>query len=243
MTARILFPDGSQGPAYRDLAGLPPDGLNHPPLTGPDYISMTPGWEQAFLAFAALPGCKGILFFTAKEDRAAHAIVDWLTLHGQALRRFLKGVFSRSYLVRDGNNAEKLSKGLRITDESLEHVVLVDQADAPNRIIGSQAGNVRDFPKYNADAYYAAWDKKDSLTYKLMNQLMPELVEDLRETAFYCQHHQKPFVKAFYPYSLSAEGELLMLIRQGHAFPEAVNFLRQGRQDLFTPRFYVPQKP
>src|SRR5690606_15680467 len=103
----------------------PRDFILRPDLVGPDYLSMTPGWQQAFNEIAKIPGCLGVLIYTAKEDQAAQAIVDRLTLNGKPLRNFLKGVFTRNHLVRDHDHV-KLSKDLRIIDESLEHVILID---------------------------------------------------------------------------------------------------------------------
>ena len=143
---------GQKGDAYRDLSLLPKDFILRPDWVGPDYISLTPGWEKAFLDLVAIPGCKGILVFSAKEDAAAHAIVDRLRIQGKPLRSFLKGVFTRNHLTRE-SKAEKLSKDLRIIDESLKHVIIID--DNPTRIFASQQDNLREFPKYNPDAYYA----------------------------------------------------------------------------------------
>ncbi|PKL75357.1 MAG: hypothetical protein CVV27_15790 [Candidatus Melainabacteria bacterium HGW-Melainabacteria-1] len=230
------YASGSKGPTYRDLADLPKDTVLRPNLTGPDYLSMTPGWEKALLDLAALPGCKGILVFTAKEDGAAHAIIDRLRVQGKPLRGFLKGVFTRNHLVRE-SKAEKLSKDLRIIDESLEHVVIVD--DNPTRIFASQQDNLREFPKYNPDAYYAARDAKDTVKLRLFEQLLPTVVAEIRDAADYSRKQGVSFAKAFYPYSMGGSAELIMLLKQGRSMPQAIEFLRR-EHDLFEPNFYVP---
>ena len=92
-----------------------------------------------------------MLVFTAKADSAAHDIIDRLQLDGKPLRSVLKGVFTRNHLTRSSENV-KLSKDLRIIDEILAHVVLID--DNPTRILPKQCANLKAFPKYHADAYY-----------------------------------------------------------------------------------------
>lgn len=227
---------GGKGASYRDLADLPKDTILRPALTGPDYLSLTPGWEKAMIDLAATPGCKGILVFSAKEDAAAHAIIDRLTVQGKPLRGFLKGVFTRNHLVRE-TKAEKLSKDLRMIDESLEHVLLVD--DNPARIFPSQVDNLREFPKYNPDAWYAARDSKDAVKKGLIEAMMPTVVGEVREAAAYSQAHKVSFVDAFYPYSMGGQAELLMLMKQGRSMPQAIEFLRHDRE-LFEPKFFVP---
>lgn len=232
------YVSGTKGPNYRDLDKLPKDSILRPNWTGPDYLSMTPGWEKTFLGLAATPGCKGVIVFSAKEDKAAHAIIDRLRIQGKPLRSFLKGVFTRNYLVRDNNKAEKLSKDLRIIDESLEHVVLVD--DNPARVFPSQVDNLREFPKYSPDAYYAARDKKDTASMHLIEQLMPTVLSEFKEAETYSAQHKIPFIKAFYPYSMGGQAELLMLMKQGYTMAKAIEFLRTGGRTLFDPVFYIP---
>lgn len=229
---------GTQGDKYRDLDKLAKDVVLRPLMVGPDYLSMTPGWEKAFLDLAATPGCKGVLVFSAKEDRAANDIIDRLRIQGKPLRSFLKGVFTRNFLVRDNNRAEKLSKDLRIIDESLEHVVLID--DNPSRIFASQVDNLREFPKYSPDAYYASRDHKDAASMHLIEGLMPTVVGELREAETYSAQHKTPFIRAFYPYSMGGQAELLMLLKQGYSMPKAIEFLRGSGRSLFEPKFYIP---
>lgn len=227
---------GTKGEKYRDLSGLPKDSILRPDLIGPDYISMTPGWEKAFVDLAAIPGCKGVIVFSAKEDAAAHAIIDRLRVQGKPLRSFLKGVFTRNHLVRE-SKAEKLSKDLRIIDESLEHVVLID--DNSSRIFYSQQDNLREFPKYNPDAYYAARDQKNQNQLAMIERLMPTVVSEIKESSEYSRQHGLSFIKAFYPYSMGGSAELIMLLRQGYNMPQAIDFLRHERE-IFEPKFYVP---
>lgn len=231
---------GTKGANYRDLDKLTVHDVILRPthLEGPEYLSLTPGWEKAFVDLAAMPGCKGVIVFSAKEDRAANAIIDRLRIQGKPLRGFLKGVFTRNHLIRDDNRAEKLSKDLRIIDESLEHVVLVD--DNPARVFASQVDNLREFPKYSPDAYYGARDKKDTASMHLIEGMMPTVVSEFREAQAYSAQHKLPFIKAYYPYSMGGQAELLMLLKQGFTMPRAIEYLRGSGRELFDARFYIP---
>ncbi len=228
---------GSKDPSRLDLKGLKRDMIYRPTVYGPDYVSMTPGWEKALVDLAATPGCKGILIFSAKEDAAAHAIIDKLKIQGKPLRSFLKGVFTRNHLVRE-SKAEKLSKDLRVIDESLDHVVIVD--DNPTRIFPSQQDNLREFPKYNPDAYYEAKARKNNQQLRMIEQLMPIVVTEIKEAAAFSQKNKVSFKHAFYPYSMGGSAELIMLMKQGHSMDQAIALLRSDTRDVFEPKFYVP---
>lgn len=232
------YSSGEQGAAWSDLQNLNRDHILRPLLIGPNYASMTPGWQAALLKIAALPGCQGILIFTAKEDRAAHAIIDQLRIDGRPLRSFLKGVFTRNHLVRDADSV-KLSKDLRIIDESLEHVILID--DNPTRVFPKQQANLREIPKYNPDRYLAAKASGDKATVSLIDNYLTVLSAELAESANYAQQHQIGFREAFYPYSMAASAEMLMLLKQGKSLAEAQQFLRQDA-DVFEPEFYIPEQ-
>ncbi len=229
---------GAQGAAWSDLKNLSRDYILHPLLIGPDYVSMTPGWQSAMLDIARTPGCQGILIFTAKEDRAAHAIIDQLKIEGQPLRGFLKGVFTRNHLVRDRASV-KLSKDLRVIDESLEHIILID--DNPTRVFPKQQANLREFPKYNPDRYLEAKASGEKETVKLIESYMPTVSAEIIESADYAQKNQLSFREAFYPHSMAASAELLMLLKQGENLSEAQQFLRKDAE-LFEPKFFIPEQ-
>lgn len=230
---------GEMGAAYRDLNDLTPDYILRPDLKGPAYVSMTPGWEKTFLDLVQIPGCQGILIFTAKEDHAAHAIIDHLSINKQPLRSFLKGVFTRNHLVRDSSSV-KPSKDLRVIDESLKHIVLID--DNPTRIFPKQQGNLREFTKYNPDGYFAAKANKEQALTRLVENFMPTVVNEIRESAAYSQKHNVSFPDAFYPHSMAGSAELIMLMKQGYTMNDAIQFLRQKDRDIFEPHFYIPEQ-
>jgi hypothetical protein len=230
---------GQKGPKYYDFKGLTLDYILRPELLSPDYVSLTPGWERAFTDLVAIPGCKGILIFTAKEDASAHAIIDRMRVDNTPLRQFVKGVFTRNHLVRDSKSV-KPSKDLRIIDESLEHVILID--DNATRVFPEQFRNLREFPKYNADAYLKAkHDQPDPKVRSYFERLLPIVVDEIREAAAYSRQKNISFVEAYFPYSMEAANELIMLQRQGYSLQEATQMLRDHH--WFEPRFFIPTPP
>jgi hypothetical protein len=231
------YRSGEKGSNYYDVKNLTLDSILRPALFSPDYVSMTPGWEKALIEISKTPGCQGVLVFTAKEDKASHNLIDHLKIAGKPFRSFLKGVFSRNHLVRD-NKSVKLSKDLRIIDETLEHVILID--DNPTRIFPEQQRNLREFPKYNADLYLESKSTgKDPVARQFFEKLLPTVVSEIQESVSYAQTHKVSFNSAFYPYSMEASAEKLMLLAQGHNLQQAQELLRI-RPSMFEPEFYVP---
>jgi hypothetical protein len=231
------YQSGEKGQAYYDVKGLVLDSILRPPLISPDYVSMTPGWEKALLDISKIPGCQGVLVFTAKEDRASHDLIGKLKIGGKPFKSFLKGVFSRNHLVRD-NKSVKLSKDLRMIDESLKHVVLID--DNPTRVFPEQQKNLRELPKYNADVYLnSKVTGKDPVARNFFEKLLPTVVRELQDSAKYAQAQKISFGSAFYPYSMEASSERLTLLEQGYTLDQAHTLLRT-RPNLFEPVFYVP---
>jgi len=231
------YQSGEKGKAYYDVNGLVLDSILRPPLLSPDYVSMTPGWEKALLEISQIPGCQGVLVFTAKEDKASHDLIGKLKIGGKPFKSFLKGVFSRNHLVRD-NKSVKLSKDLRMIDESLKHVVLID--DNPTRVFPDQQKNLRELPKYNADVYLnSKVTGKDPVARNFFEKLLPTVVKELQDSAKYAQAQKLSFGSAFYPYSMEASAERLTLLEQGYTLDQAHTLLRT-RPNLFEPVFYVP---
>jgi hypothetical protein len=168
---------------------------NH--IIGPKYVSLIPGWQQAMERLVAIPGCKGIVLFTAKEDAAAQDLVDrwFLEKDGKKvpIREYVLGVFTRNYLTRN-SKAAKPSKDLRLLDPSLEHVLIVD--DNPTRLF--QTSNVRVFPIYAADFYL---EDKDSGQKKFYEGLLGQIVDEIAEAAAWAAQNKMIFSRAWFPYS------------------------------------------
>lgn len=231
---------GEKGDKYHN-GKVPSDCLDNiikPKIEGPDYFSLVPKWEEAFEKISQIPGNKGIILFSAKLDSATHCIMDNIKIKGKPIKNYVKGVFTRNYLIRE-SEPTKLSKDLRMIDEKLEHVIIID--DNPTRILEKQKKNLRKFPKYNADEYLKAKDKNDEKIKNYFEKLLNVVVDELKESSEYSKNNNISFVDAYFPYSDDGSDELIMLQKQGMTMNQAIDFIRKNR-DIFEPDFYVPEK-
>lgn len=229
---------GQYGPGWYDLKSQPADSFQKSyKFTGPDYVKFTPHWDTYLKKIKALPGCRGIVFFTAKEDQATWGIIKEWKIDGQPIQEFVNGIFTRNYLVRN-KKVLKPSKDLRIIDPSLKHVVIID--DNPTRLF--QPANVRVFPKFNADAYLKAKKQSGDLnTIRYFENLLGMVYREIREAAQYAQAKNTSFQKAYYPYSQAgAEVRDAVLVRTWEDKP-ALRFLRENHH-LFEPKFFYKKK-
>lgn len=228
---------GLKGNNYYDIKvpAVYIDNILKPVLTSPDYVSLTPGFEKTLKDISAIPGCKGIIFFSAKLDTATNAIADQMRIDGKPIRTFIKGLFTRNHLIREEEPA-KLAKDLRIFDESLKRVIMID--DNPTRIFEKQKKNLREFPKYNPDEYLKAkHTTKDQKVINYFEKLLPTVVEEIKESAAYARANKMPFAEAYYPYSMDGQAELISLQRQGYNMKDAIDFIRKNKA-LFEPKFF-----
>ncbi|GIW22722.1 MAG: hypothetical protein KatS3mg068_1729 [Candidatus Sericytochromatia bacterium] len=212
------------------------DNIIKPKIEGPNYFLMIPKWEEAFDKIYKIPGNKGIILFSAKLDIATHCIIDKLKIKGKPLKDHVKAIFTRNYLIREVEPT-KLSKDLRMIDETLEHVIIID--DNPTRILEKQKRNLRKFPKYNADEYLLSKDKNNQKVKKYFENLLDVIVDEIQESAEYARKNNVSFVEAYFPYSDDGSDELIMLQKQGMTLNQAVDFIRNNRK-IFEPEFYVP---
>ncbi|HTL12171.1 MAG TPA: NIF family HAD-type phosphatase [Bdellovibrionota bacterium] len=114
-------------------------------------VQLRPGIDEFTQAVSVLPGCKGFVLFTAKEDRTADAMIaEWKKRDPYFFSHVL-GVLGRNHL-RMGNGLAKPSKDMRIFDESLQHVILLD--DNESRVMQKEL--CFQIPKFNADSYLVA---------------------------------------------------------------------------------------
>ncbi|MGE0171166.1 MAG: NIF family HAD-type phosphatase [Oligoflexales bacterium] len=114
----------------------------------PSAVMVRPGVEEFFTEVSALPGFKGFIIFTAKEDKAAWAVVEKWRQESGPLSRYMLGLFTRNYLKFDGG-LSKASKDLRIFDPNLKQVFMVD--DNETRVVQKELNY--QVPKFNADVY------------------------------------------------------------------------------------------
>jgi len=230
---------GQKGSNYYDYPLTEQDYMIKPVIKSPKYITLTSNWEKALKDIAKIPNCKGIFVFTAKDDVSTNDIVDTVKIDGKPLRNFLKGVFARNHLYRE-NSPTKITKDMRLIDETLKHIILVD--DNPTRIFEKQQENLKEFPKFNADVYYKAKEAKDKKIVDYFDKLMPTMVNEIKESAEYAKKNNITFVEAYYPYSMKGEAEVLMLIGQGYSLKDANEFVRKNHKIFETPFFYFESK-
>lgn len=224
-----------KGQGYYDIKTDTEDNIVRPTLLSPKYVSLTPGFEKTLKEISKIPGNKGIIFFSAKLDSATIDIFEKMKIDGKPIKDFVKGLYTRNYLVRD-SEPTKLSKDLRIIDESLKHVILID--DNPTRILEKQKKNLREIPKYNPDEYLKAKkETKDKKISDYFEKLLPTITEEIKEAAQYASTNKVSFAEAYYPYSMDASSELLMLMKQGYSYKQSLEILRKDKE-MFEPKFF-----
>lgn len=126
-------------------------------LNGPPVVTFRPKVESFLKNLEKVKGYQGFIIFTAKEDLAAWDIIRKWSHKQPRLFKKLKGVFTRNYLTY-GGVYKKPSKDLRIIDEKLRDVFLVD--DNESRVVQKEL-NYR-IPKFNADYYWDQYSKQSS---------------------------------------------------------------------------------
>ena len=226
---------GLKGDKFYDAKADSVDNILKPTLLSPNYVSLTPGFEKALKDISKIPGNKGIIFFSAKLDKATYDIIEELKIDGKPIKSFIKGLYTRNYLVRE-NEPSKLSKDLRIIDDSLKHLIIID--DNPTRILEKQKKNLREIPKYNPDEYLnAKLETKNTKIQNYFEGLLPVVVDEIKEAADYAEKNKISFVEAYYPYSADANAELLMLLKQGYNMKEAIKMIRENMK-IFEPKFF-----
>ncbi len=225
---------GEKGSKFYDIKTNVKDNILRPTLLSPTYVSLTPGFEKALKDISKIPGNKGIIFFSAKLDIATHAIVDKMTIDGKPMKSFIKGLFTRNHLVRD-QEPPKLSKDLRVIDESLSHVILID--DNPSRIFDKQKKNLREIPKYNPDEYLNSKETNNKEISNYFEKMLPTITQEIKEAAEYSAKNKVSFNEAYYPYTMDASSELLMLMSQGNSNKSAIDKIRKTSK-VFEPKFY-----
>lgn len=226
---------GEKGEKYYDFTIDTEDNILRPTLTSPKYISLNPGLQKMIKELNAIPHCKGVIFFSAKLDKPTLEIIENMKIDGKSVKNFIKGIYTRNHLVRD-QDPTKLAKDLRMIDESLKQVIIVD--DNPTRLPEKQTKNIRQITKYNPDDYLKAkLDTNDKVTVDYYEKVLPIVLKEIKEADEYASKNKIKFVDAYYPYSMSAQTKLLSIIKEGYSLSEAVDIIRKNK-DLFAPHFY-----
>jgi hypothetical protein len=190
--------------------GMPPSGR---------YVKLTPGWQQAFERIQALGGTV-ILFSANVDDNVYENLAQW-KLNGTPLTEspVISGILSNSHLIlqdksegvtdpRKGNPVREPSKDLRIFDESLRRVIIVD--DNPTRLF--QLRNTRLFKKFEADTYCTT---SDPVLRRAFDDSLPEVVREIEDSVQYMKQNGGDFADAFLPYSMLGQITVRFLTESG----------------------------
>jgi hypothetical protein len=212
--------------------GKPPSGR---------YVKLTPGWQQAFERIQALGGTV-ILFSANLDDNVYENLAQW-QLNGTPLAGSpsISGVLSNSHLImqdksegvtdpRRGNPVREPSKDLRIFDESLRRVIIVD--DNPTRLF--QLRNTRLFKKFEADTYCTT---SDPVLRRAFEDALPQVVREIEDSLQYMKQNGGDFADAFLPYSMLGQIAVGFLTESGGLDrAQAIDYVRRNPRAV-DPKF------
>ena len=171
----LFPPERDTVPVYVDNAG---NSLEQPMLKiSPAAVQVRPGVDTFFRKVSLIPGFKGFIMFTAKEDRAAQSLRRVWELAQPELFRKVIGFYGRNHLTFKAG-LTKASKDLRIFDETLKHVVLID--DNESRVLQKEL--CYQIPKFNADGYLkSVYLERDKRISSINELLFPYLATRMAE--------------------------------------------------------------
>ncbi len=215
-------------------------GVEVPTDAAPRRVVPVPAWDETIRRIRALGG--EVVIFSANLDEVSLANVGALKLDGAPLLGHpqIAGVLTNSHLILQdrteppgspespvkGQPVAEPSKDLRILDESLNKVIIVD--DNPTRLF--QPHRTCLFPKFEAEIYCTlkpedpfrkAWDHS-------MSAVKEEISESVDYMAYVQRFKDKPigFAQAYLPYSQAAKPVLDALLAAGYTRKEANEIIR-----------------
>jgi len=196
-------------------------------------IKLTPGWEAAIDRLVTLGGA--VVIFSANLDDTNYRNFDHIQKEGVPLHAHesLSGFLTNSHLVLqhkdEGEPILRPSKDLRILDETLKRVILVD--DNPLRVV--QRRNLRVFKKFDADTYCRT---DDVAVKKAYDEALRVVVDEVEEAAAYAEAEGVDFVIAYAPYTQMGRIAMGQLVGQGMPETDARAMLRR-RPELIDDDF------
>lgn len=197
-------------------------------------IKLAPGAAAALDRVSALGGAV-VLFSAAPDDATLLNLRAW-QFGGKPLpdHPAIAGVLTNSHLVlqstlegsgseirRRGRPVIEPSKDLRIFDESLARVILVD--DNPTRTF--QFRNVRLVQKFDAERYCST---KDAKLRQMFESTLPKVVDDIENSARYMRVARTDFATAFLPYTILGRVAVDGLRRTGMSERAAIEHVRKN---------------
>ena len=121
------------------------------------------------------------------------------------------------------------SKDLRLLDETLERVIIVD--DNPLRLF--QFDNVRSFKMFDADAWCAVRggsDLADDAAVRAMfDQALTVVGDEIEESLRWSRRHGAPFAHAYLPYADKGRLAVDALVAAGLSRADAIALVRESR--------------
>lgn len=169
------------------------------------YVKLVPGWQQAFARIRELGGLV-ILFSANIESTTYENLAQW-KLDGVPLTESpaISGILTNDQLIlqdksegvtdpHKGSPIREPSKDLRIFDESLRRVIIVD--DNPTRLF--QMRNARVIKKYDADEHCHGTDRVLHISF---DNSLPSVVREIEDSVEYMNRSNADFADAFLPYT------------------------------------------
>jgi hypothetical protein len=200
------------GEACHDLSVPKKDG-------GVRYVKLVPGWQRAFERIQALGGA--IVLFSANVDVPTLELLSSWKLGGVPLTEHpaIAGILTNSYLVlqeksegvsdpKKGNPVREPSKDLRVFDESLRRVIIVD--DNPTRLF--QMRNARVFKKFEAEPFCTT---SDPALRRAFEQALPTVVQELEDSVRDMDARGVAFAEAYLPYTSLGQVTVQFLVDSG----------------------------
>lgn len=218
---QLSFKDSASGPRGRDFS--------YSSRGQQAFITLRPGWERAINRIHELGGL--VLLFTARSDDVAEGAAQKWALGDKNIRQLIDGFFSKSHLVMqeksDGDPIVMPSKDLRIFDETLERVILID--DNPRRVV--QHSRQRLVKKFQADPYLAAKNSGSGASPATIAQerMLTAVISEIEESlAWQKAHPGTTFTRAYAPYSMTGQVAMESLVKGGLVEAAARKFIREN---------------
>jgi hypothetical protein len=215
--------------SHKDAPGPRGRDFSYPSRGQQAFITLRPGWQRAITRVHELGGL--VLFFTARSDDVAEGAAQKWSLGEKNIRQLVDGFFSKSHLVMqeksDGDPIVMPSKDLRVFDESLERVILID--DNPRRVV--QHNRQRLVKKFQADPYLAAKNSAPGTSplTAAFEQTLSSVVTEIEESVAYTRSHPgTSFARAYAPYTMLGQVAMESLLKSGLAEAAARSYIREN---------------
>lgn len=205
------------GEACHDVAIPSPDG--------PRYLKLAPGWDAAIRRIRQLGGA--IVLFSANTDPRTIENLRAITLDDKPLTEHpaISAVLTNSHLILQtkerGTPVVEPSKDLRVFDETLDRVIIVD--DNPTRLF--QYDRARVTPALHAETLCE--DEPTSPARRLAERTLAEVVREIEEADTYRKAEGVAFATAFMPYSETGRRWIAMAVAVGIDREQAMQWLRR----------------